>query len=140
MRKLPDGELWVLFVLVLALVGDTAALYVGKYFGKKKLSVLVSPGKTVEGTVALIFGSVLACAIYRYIFLPDVSLMHVLIIAFFGSVIGQLGDLCESAIKRNYGQKDASSLLPGHGGLLDRMDCLMFIAPFVYYYLIFVIG
>jgi len=140
LRKLPNGEWWVMFVLVLALIGDTAALYVGKYFGRKKLLALVSPGKTVEGMIALVCGSVLACLIYVYFFMPQIPVHHVLFLAFFGSVIGQLGDLCESAIKRSYGQKDASSLLPGHGGLLDRMDCLLFIAPFVYYYYIFVIA
>lgn len=140
LRKLPDGEFWVLFVLVIALVGDTAALYIGKYFGKRKLSALISPAKTVEGTVALVLASTLAASIYACLFMRDVPLMHVIIIAFLAGIIGQLGDLCESAIKRNYGQKDASSLLPGHGGLLDRMDCLMFIAPFVYYYKVFVIG
>ncbi len=140
LRKIPEGEFWVLFVLVLAFSGDTAALYVGKYFGRKKLIPLVSPGKTVEGTVALVFGSMFACVIYCFLFLENVSLIHVLIMSFLGSIVGQLGDLCESAIKRNYGQKDASSLLPGHGGLLDRMDCLMFIAPFVYYYWLFVIN
>ncbi len=140
LRKMPVGELWVLFVLVLAFVGDTAALYIGKYFGKNKLITLVSPGKTVEGTIALVFGSVIACLIYSYFFLPEISLIHILIISFIGSIIGQLGDLCESAIKRNYGHKDSSALLPGHGGLLDRMDCLVFIVPFVYYYLVFVIG
>jgi phosphatidate cytidylyltransferase len=140
LRKMPAGELWVLFVLVLAFAGDTAALYIGKYFGKNKLIALVSPGKTVEGTIALVLGSVIACLIFSYFCLPEISLVHIFILAFVGSIIGQLGDLCESAIKRNYGQKDASSLLPGHGGLLDRMDCLIFIVPFVYYYRIFVIG
>ena len=140
LRELPSGEYWVLFVLVIALVGDTAALYIGKYFGKRKLSAIISPAKTVEGTVALVLASTLACSVYAYLFMKNVPLIHVIIIAFLASIIGQLGDLCESAIKRNYGQKDASSLLPGHGGLLDRMDCLMFIAPFVYYYKILLIG
>jgi len=115
-------------------------LYIGKYFGKNKLSMLVSPGKTIEGTIGLVVGSVSGSLIFSYLFFPDVSSMHIFIISFVGSIIGQLGDLCESAIKRNYGLKDASSLLPGHGGLLDRMDSLIFIAPFVYYYRIFVIG
>ena len=140
LRKIPAGEFWILFVLVLAFAGDTAALYIGKYFGKNKLLALVSPGKTVEGTIALVIGSIAACLIYSYFFLPEVSFIHIFVLGFIGSIIGQLGDLCESAIKRNYGHKDASSLLPGHGGLLDRMDCLVFIVPFVYYYLIFVIG
>jgi phosphatidate cytidylyltransferase len=129
-----------LFVLVLAFAGDITALYIGKYFGRHKLIPLVSPGKTVEGTIGLILGSTAACMIFGYFFFTEVSLAQIAIVAFIGSIIGQLGDLSESAIKRNYGLKDASSLLPGHGGLLDRMDCLIFIAPFVYYYRIYVIG
>ncbi|HPK53794.1 MAG TPA: phosphatidate cytidylyltransferase [Smithellaceae bacterium] len=141
LRNLDKGVLWVLFVLVLAFAGDITALYVGKYFGKHKLIPLVSPGKTVEGTIGLIGGSTAACLIFGYFsFFPDVSLVKIGVLAFVGSIIGQLGDLSESAIKRNYGLKDASSLLPGHGGLLDRMDCLIFIAPFVYYYRVYVIG
>lgn len=140
LRLLENGVYWILLVLIISIVGDTAGLYVGKYFGKNKLSVLVSPGKTIEGTIGLVFGSVLGSLIFSYFFFRDVSCVHILIISFVGSIIGQLGDLCESAIKRNYGLKDASSLLPGHGGLLDRMDSLIFIAPFVYYYRIFVIG
>jgi phosphatidate cytidylyltransferase len=133
------GVLWVLFVLVLAFAGDIAALYAGKTFGKHKLIPLISPGKTVEGVIGLILGSTVACLIFSYYLLPQVSLIHIAILAFVGSIIGQLGDICESAIKRNYGLKDAGSLLPGHGGILDRLDCLIFIAPFVYYYRIFVI-
>jgi phosphatidate cytidylyltransferase len=140
LRLLENGVYWILLVLIISIVGDTAGLYIGKYFGKNKLSVLVSPGKTIEGTIGLVVGSVLGSLIFSYFFFPDVSRVHILIISFVGSIIGQLGDLCESAIKRNYGLKDASSLLPGHGGLLDRMDSLIFTAPFVYYYRIFVIG
>ena len=140
LRLLENGVYWILLVLIISIVGDTAGLYIGKYFGKNKLSVLVSPGKTIEGTIGLVCGSVTGSLIFSYFFFPDVSCVHIFIISFVGSIIGQLGDLCESAIKRNYGLKDASSLLPGHGGLLDRMDSLIFIAPFVYYYRIFVIG
>lgn len=140
LRLLENGVYWIFLVLIISIVGDTAGLYVGKYFGKNKLSVLVSPGKTIEGTIGLVIGSVLGSLIFCYFVFPDISRVHIIIISFVGSIIGQLGDLCESAIKRNYGLKDASSLLPGHGGLLDRMDSLIFTAPFVYYYRIFVIG
>jgi len=140
LRLLENGVYWIFLVLIIAIVGDTAGLYVGKYFGKNKLSVLVSPGKTIEGTIGLVIASVLVSLIFCYFVFPDISRVHVVIISFVGSIIGQLGDLCESAIKRTYGLKDASSLLPGHGGLLDRMDSLIFTAPFVYYYRIFVIG
>jgi phosphatidate cytidylyltransferase len=140
LRLLENGVYWILLVLIIAIVGDTVALYIGKYFGKNKLNILVSPGKTIEGTIGLIGGSVAGSLIFSYFFFPYISLVHIIIVSFVGSIIGQLGDLCESVIKRNYGLKDASSLLPGHGGLLDRMDSLIFIAPFVYYYRVFVIG
>lgn len=139
-RLMDNGIVWIVFVLVLAFIGDIAALYVGKYFGKHKLVPLVSPGKTVEGLIGLVVGSTAACLIYSYYFLPEIPLGHVAVMAFVGGIIGQLGDICESAIKRSYGLKDASAILPGHGGILDRLDCLIFIAPFVYYYRIFVIG
>jgi phosphatidate cytidylyltransferase len=139
LRMMEKGVLWILFVLILAFVGDIAALYVGRYFGRHKLVPLVSPGKTLEGLAGLVLGSTMACLIFSYYFLPEISLMQIAILAFTGSIIGQLGDICESAIKRNYGLKDAGSLLPGHGGILDRLDCLIFIAPYVYYYRIFLI-
>jgi phosphatidate cytidylyltransferase len=140
LRKLDSGIYWILLVLVIGIIGDTVALYVGKAFGKRKLLPLVSPGKTVEGAIGLILGATIAACIFGYFLIPEISVVHFLIMGFVGGIIGQLGDLCESAIKRHYGKKDASSLLPGHGGLMDRMDSLIFVAPFVYYYRIFVIG
>ncbi|MHB8139465.1 MAG: phosphatidate cytidylyltransferase [Smithellaceae bacterium] len=140
LRKLDSGTSWILFVLVIGIVGDTVALYVGKSLGKRKLIELVSPGKTLEGTIGLILGGTIAASLFGYFLFPDIAVVHFLILGLVGSIIGQLGDLCESVIKRNYGKKDASSLLPGHGGLMDRMDSLIFLAPFVYYYRIFVIG
>lgn len=140
LRKLESGIYWIILVLIIAIIGDTVALYVGKTLGKRKLIPLVSPGKTVEGTIGLIVGATIAGTVFGYFFIPGISWIHFLILGFVGSIIGQLGDLCESAIKRNYGRKDASTLLPGHGGLMDRMDSLIFVAPFVYYYRIFVIG
>jgi phosphatidate cytidylyltransferase len=140
LRIMDKGPLWIIFVLILAFIGDIAALYVGKYFGKHKLAPLVSPNKTVEGLAGLVMGSTVACLIFGHYFFPDVPLVHIAAVAFAGSIIGQLGDICESAIKRTYHIKDAGSILPGHGGILDRLDCLLFITPFVYYYRIFVIS
>ncbi|MFO7569647.1 MAG: phosphatidate cytidylyltransferase [Smithellaceae bacterium] len=140
LRQLDNGIYWIFLVLVIAIVGDTVALYVGKTLGKRKLLALVSPGKTVEGTLGLIVGSSIAACVFGYFLFPDLSIHHFLILGFTGGIIGQLGDLCESSIKRNYGLKDASALLPGHGGLLDRLDSLIFIAPYIYYYKIFVVG
>ncbi len=139
LRMMEKGIVWIVFVLVMAFIGDIAALYVGKYFGKHKLVPLVSPGKTVEGLAGLVLGSTASCMIFAYFFLPEISLVKIAVLACSGSLIGQLGDICESAIKRNYGLKDASSILPGHGGILDRLDCLIFIAPYVYYFRLFVI-
>ena len=138
-RRLPAGILWVFFILVLAFAGDIAAYYVGGRIGKRKLLPQVSPAKTVEGTIGLLIGSVLGCLVFRQIFLPSLGMVHTVILGSVGSIIGQLGDLSESALKRGAGAKDSGGLLPGHGGVLDRLDCLMFIAPFVYYYRIFVI-
>jgi phosphatidate cytidylyltransferase len=94
----------------------------------------VSPGKSVEGTIALVAGSIAGCLIFSYFFFPQLPAVHAAIMGLVGSVAGQLGDLCESALKRTAGVKDSGMLLPGHGGILDRLDCLMFITPFVYYY------
>ncbi|MCX5835373.1 MAG: phosphatidate cytidylyltransferase [Deltaproteobacteria bacterium] len=138
-RQAENGVLWVFFILVLAFSGDIAAYYVGKSIGKRKLIPAVSPGKTVEGTLGLIAGSTAACVLFKALFFPALPLIHALILGFLGSIIGQLGDLCESAIKRASGVKDSGSILLGHGGLLDRLDCLIFIAPFVYYYQSFLV-
>ncbi len=140
LRGLENGIAWIMLVLVIAIIGDTVALYTGKALGRHKLLPAVSPGKTVEGTIGLLAGATLSACAFGYFFLPQFAFPHFLFLGLVGGMIGQLGDLCESAIKRNYGRKDASSLLPGHGGLMDRLDSLIFIAPFVYYYKLFVMG
>jgi phosphatidate cytidylyltransferase len=132
-RALEHGHLWIIFIVVLAFSGDVAAFYTGKLWGRHKLLPSISPNKTSEGFLGLIAGSVTGCGIYGYFFLPHVSLFHILCMAFLGSIIGQLGDLFESAVKREAGIKDSGRMLPGHGGVLDRIDCLLFIAPFIYY-------
>jgi phosphatidate cytidylyltransferase len=138
-RQTSSGVLWIFFVLVLAFSGDIAAYYVGRGMGKKKLLPMVSPGKTVEGTIGLIAGSIAGALLFRQFFFPLLSVPHAVILGLVGSIVGQLGDLCESALKRAAGVKDSGVILPGHGGVLDRLDCLMFIAPFVYYYKVFII-
>ena len=138
-RQTPAGSLWIFFILILAFSGDIAAYYVGRAMGTKKLLPQVSPGKTVEGTIGLIAGSIVGCLVFRLLFLPSLPVVHTVILGLVGSIIGQLGDLCESALKRSAGVKDSGTLLPGHGGILDRLDCLMFIAPFVYYYRVLIL-
>jgi phosphatidate cytidylyltransferase len=135
-----DGILWIFFVIVLAFSGDVAAYYVGRTFGKEKLIPLVSSGKTIAGTWALIAGSTICCVLYGWIFMPDLPPLHAAALGCAGSVLGQLGDLCESVIKRASGVKDSGVILPGHGGILDRLDCLIFISPFTYYYKMFILS
>ena len=138
-RQFEDGIQWVFFIIILAFSGDISAYYVGKYMGKKKLMPSVSAGKTVEGTLGLIVGSIAGCIIFKLVFFRELPLIHAISLGFMGSILGQLGDLCESAIKRTFLIKDSGFLLPGHGGVLDRLDSLIFIIPFVYYYKVFVI-
>lgn len=134
------GVLWIFFVIVLAFSGDIAAFYVGRTFGKRKLMPHVSPGKTVEGLLGLAAGSVAGCLVYRHFLLPEVPAVHVVVIGLAGGIIGQLGDLFESLIKRASGAKDSGTILPGHGGILDRLDCLLFIVPWVYYYRTYILA
>jgi phosphatidate cytidylyltransferase len=133
-RRTPSGVLWIFFILVLAFTGDIAAYYIGRRFGKRKLLPEVSPGKTVEGTMGLVAGSIAGCLLFRQFVFPILPVAHAVVLGLVGSVVGQLGDLSESALKRAAGVKDSGTLLPGHGGILDRLDCLMFITPFVFYY------
>ena len=138
-RQTSTGVLWIFFILVLAFSGDIAAYYVGRRMGKKKLLPGVSPGKTVEGTIGLVAGSIAGALLFRQLFFPLLSVLDAVILGLVGSIVGQLGDLSESALKRAAGVKDSGVILPGHGGILDRLDCLMFITPFVYYYQVFII-
>jgi phosphatidate cytidylyltransferase len=138
-RRAPEGATWIFFILVLAFSGDISAYYVGRTMGRRKVLPQVSPGKTVEGTIGLVAGSIAGCLVFRQFFFPLLPAAHAAILGLVGSIIGQLGDLCESALKRTAGVKDSGVLLPGHGGILDRLDCLMFITPFVYYYRVFII-
>jgi phosphatidate cytidylyltransferase len=139
-RRGDEGVLWIFFIIVLAFAGDIAAFYVGRAWGRRKLLPAVSPGKTEEGMYGLIVGSTVACVVFQQIFFPSLPVVHAAVLGCVGSIIGQLGDLCESAIKRASGSKDSGVLLPGHGGLLDRLDCLIFIVPFVYYYRTFLLA
>jgi phosphatidate cytidylyltransferase len=124
---------WLFFALSLNWVGDIAALYVGKMIGKHKLAPHVSPGKTWEGAVASVAASVIYGAIYFPRLLPAVPLVEALALTAAANIAGQFGDLCESAMKRGAGVKDSGTLLPGHGGWLDRVDSSLFALPVVYF-------
>jgi phosphatidate cytidylyltransferase len=125
----------LLFFFLLVLMGsDTAAYYTGRAVGRHKLAPKVSPGKTWEGAVGGMCASLAAALLAHYWFFQEISLRAALPLAAVMNVVGVLGDLTESALKRGAGAKDAASILPGHGGLLDRLDSLLFNAPLLYYF------
>lgn len=128
----PHGPKWLVFLLGIIWLGDSGAYYGGKIFGRHKLSPNVSPGKTWEGVVA----NFLVCAIFAVLFgrwaLPHLSAPVLAIVAVLTSIVSQSGDLVESLIKRAFGRKDSGALIPGHGGVFDRFDSLIFAAPFFY--------
>ncbi len=123
---------WLMIGLLVSWAGDTAAMYVGKAWGRRKLAPRVSPGKTQEGAVASVVGGIVAAVIYARYFLPNESLLVVMSVGAIANIAGQLGDLCESAFKRGAGVKDSGTMLPGHGGWLDRIDSTLFSVPAVY--------
>jgi len=128
---------WLFFPLLVNWAGDSSAMYVGKAFGRRKLAPTISPNKTWEGTIASLVLGAAAGAGYLLYFLPDlVSPVFAIVLAVLVNVAGQLGDLAESALKRGVDMKDSGSLLPGHGGLLDRMDGALFSFPTLYWALV----
>ena len=126
---------WLLFALAINWVGDISAYYVGKSIGKHKLASRISPGKTWEGSAASAVASIAFGAAYLHSFSPAIAGTEAVAVSALANVAGQLGDLAESALKRGAGVKDSGTLLPGHGGLLDRVDSALFTMPAVYVYL-----
>lgn len=132
LHGLDDGRIWLLFTLALVWLGDTLAYFIGRRVGRLPLAPQISPKKTWEGAAANVVGALLAAAMFSMWL--DVGVMHLFTIAVVASAAGQLGDLLESAFKRGAGVKDSGALLPGHGGMLDRVDALIFAAPVVWVY------
>jgi len=133
-HNLPDGGHWVLFLFLVIWVGDSAAFYGGRTFGRHLLAPAISPKKTIEGALFGLAGNLVGGLIARFWFLQEISLLHCLLAALICGTIGQLGDFAESILKRNAGVKDSSKLFPGHGGFLDRIDSLLFAGPVFYMY------
>jgi phosphatidate cytidylyltransferase len=123
---------WLMIALLVSWAGDTAALYVGRACGRRKLAPSISPGKTWEGAGASVIGGMVAAGLYAHFVIPSFPLARVLAIAAAANIAGQIGDLCESAFKRGARVKDSGSTLPGHGGWLDRMDSSLFAIPTTY--------
>ena len=127
----------LLFLFGLLWLGDTAAMGVGHWLGKRKLAPTVSPNKTIAGFVGGIAGALVIGVVMIFWLFESIPWYHVLILALGCSVFGQLGDLVESMWKRSLGIKDSSAIIPGHGGVLDRFDSLLFAAPFMCLYFAF---
>jgi phosphatidate cytidylyltransferase len=129
-----EGYKLVFFLLLVVWLGDSGAYYVGKQFGKHKLSPRISPKKTVEGLIGGISASIVAALVIHFTFFPAFPLVHAIIAGVILSVAGVIGDLAESMWKRSAAVKDSGKLLPGHGGFLDRFDSILFTAPILYCY------
>lgn len=134
-----NGNLWIFFLLTVIFAGDTGAFYFGKIFGRHKLLEAVSPGKTWEGAIGALLTSLVAALLFMYVLTFHQFNVGIVILVLFLSVSAQLGDLAESMLKRNHGAKDSGNILPGHGGILDRIDGLLFSIPVLYAYLSFCI-
>jgi phosphatidate cytidylyltransferase len=134
LRDLEAGREWVLLLVSVTWLGETAAYLVGSSMGRHKLAPSISPGKTVEGALAQLVMSVLAALGARATFFTALSLENAVVVGLLLGVVGQAGDLLESAIKRSVGTKDTGRLIPGHGGMLDRIDSLLINTPVLLYY------
>lgn len=129
-----EGPGFVVMTLMIAWFADTAGYFAGRFLGRRKLYERVSPKKTIEGAVGGLGGSVVGVLFAKFVYLPGIRLEHVLPLAVVASALGQMGDLGESLIKRSTGVKDSGGIVPGHGGVLDRIDALLVVTPIVYLY------
>jgi phosphatidate cytidylyltransferase len=129
-----DGYKLVYFLLLVVWLGDSGAYYVGRQFGKHKLSPRISPKKTVEGMIGGVSTSVIAAVVIHFTFFPRFPILHAVIAGVILSICGVIGDLAESMWKRSAAVKDSGTLIPGHGGFLDRFDSILFTAPILYCY------
>lgn len=130
--KLASKLLTTFFALVI--FSDTGAYFVGRALGRNKLAPRISPGKTVEGFIGGLVAAVVTGAACKYIFFPELNLIHALILGALVGLVGPVGDLSESLLKRGSDVKDSGTIMPGHGGMLDRVDSVLFCAPLLYFY------
>ncbi len=134
LRQGPDGLRWVFCALIATWGNDTTAFFVGRRFGKRKLFAEVSPHKTWEGFAGGMAGSVAGLFVAKGTFFGELTALDCLIVGVLTGIVGPIGDLSESMLKRTYQVKDSSHIIPGHGGVLDRIDALIFNAPLVLLY------
>jgi phosphatidate cytidylyltransferase len=135
----PDGKEWVLFLIATVWAGDISAFLSGSFFGRHKLYPKISPNKTFEGLAGGIVGSIIVALAFALLFIPRFDIGLCILVAIGVEILGQLGDFTESMLKRSAQVKDSGSLIPGHGGMLDRLDSFLFSAPFLHYSLLFLL-
>jgi phosphatidate cytidylyltransferase len=133
-QDFPDGPKLVFFLLLVVWMGDTGAYYVGRSLGKHRLSPRISPKKTIEGLAGGVATSIITAIVIHFTFFPKFPLLHAAIAGAVLSLAGVVGDLAESMWKRSAAVKDSGTLIPGHGGFLDRFDSIFFTAPMLYVY------
>jgi len=133
-----DGPSYVLLTLMIAWLGDTGGYFFGRFLGKTKLYEAVSPKKTRAGFVGSLIGSMVGALLAHLWYLPSIPLLHALPLALVAGALGQLGDLVESLLKRSTGIKDSGWIIPGHGGILDRIDALLVASSVVYLYTLWI--
>jgi phosphatidate cytidylyltransferase len=138
LRQGPLGGHWVMSAVVVTFANDTFAYFTGRAIGKRKLYPEVSPNKTWEGFFGGMVGSVSMLFVYRAILFHQLTVVDVVVLGIAGALMGPVGDLAESMLKRSYGVKDSGKIMPGHGGILDRIDALVFNGPLTYVWVHFV--
>jgi len=137
-RNTDEGILWIFFLLAIVFAGDIGAYYAGSYLGRRKLCPSVSPNKTIEGAIGGLCANMLIGAVIKAIFLPSLPWAACMAMFLLIGAAGQAGDLYESALKRSVQIKDSGTLLPGHGGMLDRIDALLFASPVAFIFKAFI--
>lgn len=136
LRGFQDGYRYIFLLFIITWMGDTMAYYTGVAIGSNKLYPRISENKTVQGSVGGLLGSIGGAFIAKFWFFQSLSVFDCVFLGILLGVFGQLGDLCESLLKRSAGIKDSGSIIPGHGGILDRIDSILFSAPLLYFYFI----
>ena len=138
-RNMANGRLWVLFLIATVWAGDISALLIGSFFGRHKLYPKISPKKTFEGLGGAVIGSILVALAFATLFIPNLEKGPCILLAIGLGIFGQFGDFTESMLKRSAQVKDSGTLIPGHGGMLDRLDSFLFSAPFLHYSLLYLL-